>query len=92
MTTDHLDAGEVIALRYDQQTDAAPQLIAKGSGQIGEQILRVAQEHDVPLYQDANLARLLGQLELGEEIPETLYKAVAQVILFAWELSAETSP
>jgi len=92
MTTDHLDAGEVIALRYHQQTDAAPQLIAKGSGHIGDQILRVAQEHDVPLYQDANLARLLGQLELGEEIPETLYKAVAQVILFAWELSAETSP
>jgi len=91
MAGPNLDAKEVIALRYDQQRNNAPQLIAKGSGHIGEKILELAQEHDVPLYQDPELTHLLGQLELGDEIPENLYKAVAQVILFAWELSAEAN-
>ena len=83
---------EVVALKYDQNTQHAPQMVAKGSGHIGNKILEVAREHQIPLYQDPELARLLGQLELGDEIPEALYKAVAQVILFAWELNGSTSP
>ena len=83
---------EVVALKYDQSTQHAPQMVAKGSGHIGDKILQVAREHQIPLYQDPELARLLGQLELGDEIPEALYKAVAQVILFAWELNGTTPP
>jgi flagellar biosynthesis protein len=82
-------AAEVVALHYDPETSGAPQLVAKGSGHIGNRIVELAQQHQIPLYQDPELTRLLAQLELGDEIPETLYKAIAQVILFAWELSAE---
>lgn len=81
---------QVVALSYDPNSAHAPQLVAKGSGHLGDQILAVARQHQVPLYQDRDLTRLLSQLELGDEIPETLYKAVAQVILFAWELSDAT--
>ena len=78
---------QVVALSYDPSCESAPQVVAKGSGHIGDQILAVAREHEVSLYQDRDLTRLLSQLELGDEIPETLYKAVAQVILFALELN-----
>lgn len=80
---------QVVALRYDRVAAKAPQLVAKGTGQVGEQILQIARQHKIPLYQDAELTRLLAGLELGDEIPETLYKVIAQVILFAWELSAD---
>ena len=91
MTTPKPITAEVVALKYDQATQHAPQMVAKGSGHVGEKILQVAREHQIPLYQDPELARLLGQLELGDEIPEALYKAVAQVILFAWELNGTTT-
>jgi flagellar biosynthesis protein len=83
-------AGEVaVALRYDGA--GAPRVTATGQGLIAEQIARVAREHDVPLYQDADLARLLASVELGTEIPRALYVAVAEVIAFAYRLSGRTS-
>ena len=84
-------AAEVVALSYDRGQDSAPRMVAKGSGYIGEKILEIAREHHIPLYQDPQLTRLLSQIELGDEVPESLYKAVAQVILFAWELSEQQS-
>jgi flagellar biosynthesis protein len=84
-------AAEVVALGYDRGQDSAPRMVAKGSGYIGEKILEIARQHHIPLYQDPQLTRLLSRVELGDEVPESLYKAVAQVILFAWELSEQQS-
>ena len=80
----------VVALRYDGET--APRVTAKGRGALAEQILALAEKHDIPLEQDAELAALLGQIPLGEEIPEALYLAVAEVIAFAYLLSGRRPP
>lgn len=76
-----------VALRYDGQN--APRVTAKGRDRLAEEILALAREHNVPLQENAELAGLLARLDLGEEIPEALYIAVAQVIAFAYYLSGK---
>lgn len=75
----------VIALHYSGQ--GAPRVTAKGKGVIAEEILALARQYQVPLYEDAALAGLLARIELGDPIPEKLYVAVAQVIAFAYRLN-----
>jgi len=79
-----------VALHYDGK--AAPRVTAKGAGEVAERIMAVAREHDVPLHEDPQLVQLLGHIELGEEIPEPLYRAVAEVIAFAYYLSGRYPP
>jgi flagellar biosynthesis protein len=79
-----------IALKYDGEN--APRLTAKGRGELANRILALAQENDVPLHEDAELAALLAQIPLGDEIPESLYRAVAEVIAFAYLLSGKLPP
>lgn len=76
-----------VALRYDQVT--APKLTAKGEGDLAEQIIALAREHGVPLYENAELTRVLGQMDLGDEIPETLYLAIAEIIAFAYVIQGK---
>ena len=73
-----------VALYYDG--DNAPTLTAKGAGEEAEEIIRIAQENGVPLCDNAALAALLSELELGDEIPEALYLAVAHIISFAYKM------
>jgi len=79
-----------IALRYDGEN--APRITAKGDGELAERILALAEEQAVPLHQDPQLAALLSQIPLGDEIPEALYRAVAEVIAFAYLLSGKRPP
>ncbi|MBF8779223.1 EscU/YscU/HrcU family type III secretion system export apparatus switch protein [Pseudomonas fulva] len=75
---------QAIALSYDGAQ--APTLSAKGDDELAEAILAIAREHEVPIYENAELVRLLARLELGEQIPETLYLTIAEIIAFAWQL------
>jgi flagellar biosynthesis protein len=77
-----------VALQYDGKR--APRVTAKGRDQLAEQIIQLAEQHGVPLQENEPLASMLSKVELGEEIPETLYLAVAQVIAFAYHLSGKT--
>lgn len=74
-----------VALRYGGE--GAPRVAAKGYGAVGAQILERARTHGVPIRQDAELSGLLAQVPLGDEVPETLYLAVAEVLAFAYRLS-----
>lgn len=76
-----------VALQYDGER--APRVTAKGRDEIAEQIIRLAREHGVPMQENEPLAGLLARVELGDEIPEALYLAVAQVIAFAYHLSGK---
>ena len=67
-----------VALRYDGQS--APRVTAKGQQQLAERIIAAAELADVPLYPDPELALVLSRIPLGEEIPDNLYKAIAEVI------------
>lgn len=76
----------VVALKYEGGV-SAPKVVAKGKGQIAEQIIALAKEHHVPLYEDSELVRLLSRLDLDEEIPNNLYQAVAEVLAFVYALN-----
>jgi len=75
-----------VALRYNQEKGTAPTVVAKGRGLIAEQILSLAREHDIHIHESPELIEVLIRLELGEEIPEALYRAIAEVIAFAYGL------
>ena len=75
-----------VALKYDKESGRAPTLVAKGKGDIAKQILALAHEHDILVHQSPELLEVLIRLELGEEIPEVLYRAIAEVIAFAYSL------
>ena len=69
-----------IALQYD--FDGAPRVVAKGRGAIGEKIIEVAKANDIPIEENALLAGALAHVELGDEIPADMYRAVAEVLVF----------
>lgn len=71
-----------VALQYDGKN--APRVTAKGEDDLAEKIRAIAEEYDVPLYEDSVLAHVLSQIELGEEIPRALYVTVAEVIAFSY--------
>jgi len=81
---------QAVALRYEGV--GAPKVTAKGEGLLAEKIIETARECGVPMYDDPQLAALLSKLELGDEIPETLYLAIARVIAFAYMVAGKTPP
>lgn len=77
-----------VALKYDGSR--APTVAASGMDEIAQEIIRIAREHEVPLYENAELAGILARLDLDEEIPETLYRVIAEILAFAFSLQGRT--
>lgn len=77
-----------VALKYDGKN--APKVTAKGEGLTAEQILQIAERYGIPLQTEPELVKVLAQVPLGDEIPQELYIAVAEVIAFAYYLSGKT--
>ena len=78
------------ALQYDRAAMNAPALVAKGRGVVARRIREIAEEHGVPIVENRPLARALYDLvEVGREIPEHLYKAVAEVLAFVYKLKGK---
>lgn len=75
------------ALRYDKDRGGAPKVVASGRGLIAETILDRAREAGVPIREDPALSEALGRLELLDEIPEELYAAVAEALVWAYRLT-----
>jgi flagellar biosynthesis protein len=78
---------QAIALSYDGQQ--APTLTAKGDDELAEAILAIAREYEVPIYENAELVKMLARLELGDSIPQELYLTIAEIIAFAWNLKGK---
>ena len=77
------------ALRYQAGTDTAPKVVAKGRGIIADKIIAIAREHGVHIHEDKNLVEIISTLDLNEEIPPELYKAVAEVLVFIYRISGK---
>ena len=78
-----------VALKYDEKTMSAPQVISRGTDLIAMRIRDIAKAHDVPVLQSPMLARALyAHAELDQAIPPTLYTAVAQVLAYVYRLKA----
>ncbi len=75
-----------VALRYDIDRDKAPLILASGRGPVADEILRIAEDNKIPLYEDPELAKLLSKLEMDTEIPAELYTLVAEVLFFVYKL------
>ena len=81
-------ARRAVALQYDG-TDTAPVVVASGMGYMAEKIVEVAAEHGVPVYEDNSLATILSQLQLGQEIPQSLYQAIVDIYLYFLEFDPQ---
>ena len=73
-----------VALYYDGKK--APTITARGEDDTARQIIELAVEHKVPIYENPDLVALLATLEIGDEIPEILYRAIAEIINFAYQV------
>ncbi|MCI0650661.1 MAG: EscU/YscU/HrcU family type III secretion system export apparatus switch protein [Planctomycetes bacterium] len=76
-----------IALGYRPGEDLAPRVFAQGEGRVAERIRAIARERGIPVHEDATLAELLRHVPLEEEIPPSLYPAVAEVFAFLIRLA-----
>jgi len=80
-----------VALLYENG-EGAPRCVAKGKGFVARRIKELARETGVVLYEDVPLARALhAQVELGREIPEELYAAVAEVLAYVYRLQGRAA-
>ena len=89
MSKDHqnTDSPAAVALKYDVGGMGAPILLAKGSDEVALKIREIAKEHNIPQMQAPPLARaLFAHTKVGDEIPEGLYVAVAQVLAYIYQM------
>ncbi len=75
-----------VSLKYDVDKDKAPKITGLGKGKIAEKILKVAEEHRIPFYEDPALIELLSKLDIQSEVPPKLYTLVAEVLSFVYKL------
>jgi len=80
---------KVAALKYNHGEDRAPKVVAKGRGALAEKILDTARQHGIPIREDKTLVDILSSLDLYQEIPQELYKAVAEILAFVYALNAK---
>ena len=80
-----------LAIKYDPLTMAAPLVIAKGAGLIAERIKQIAQEHDIPVIENKELAQNLYKLvDIGEEIPTQFFRAIAELLAYVYKLKGKS--
>ena len=72
------------ALRYNTEKENAPKVVAKGEGEVAKNIIKIAELNNLPIKKDEDLIELLSKVELDKEVPEALYKAVAEVFSFIY--------
>ena len=75
------------ALQYRHRVDASPMVVAQGRGIIAERIIEIARKHNIPLKSDPALIEVLSKLDLDQEIPTELYRAVAEVLAYVYKMT-----
>ncbi len=83
------DPDMAIAVKYDREKDNAPRVIAKGMWLKAEQLREIAKQYNIPIMRNVALASALYRVDVGQEVPEELYDAVAEVLNFVFALKQE---
>ena len=78
---------KAVALGYNRSQDNAPKVLASGAGEIANKIISLAKEHDIPIKEDPDLIEILSKVEVDQEIPPNLYKAVAEIVSFLYKIT-----
>ena len=76
-----------VSLRYDSHKNTAPKVTAKGKGQVAENIIALAHEHNIPVQQDPDLIEVLSQVDVDQEIPPAVYQVVAELLAFVYKMN-----
>lgn len=74
-----------VAIRYEQQKEDAPRIVAKGAGDVADAIIRRASDSSVPVMEDTSLVDALIALEIDSVIPAELYQATAEVLSYVYK-------
>lgn len=91
MSRNHRESRQAVALRYQPRNDRAPRVVAAGRGYLADKILEIAKRHGIAVRQDRNLLQVLSRLDLNQEIPPEVYKAVAEILAFVYRLSSRNT-
>lgn len=78
---------KAVALRYNKEKEDAPKVLAKGEGEAAKNIIKIAQLHKLPIKKDADLIELLSKVEIDKEVPQELYKAVAELFSYIYKIT-----
>lgn len=79
-----------IAIRYDSKSMVAPRVVAKGADYLALRIREIAKEFGIPIVERKRLARaLFDAVEVGQDIPEKFYRAIAEILAYIYELSGK---
>jgi flagellar biosynthesis protein len=78
---------KAVALRYEAARDRAPRVTAKGADRVAEKIIELARGENIPISEDPDLVSALIQLDFYDEIPPELYRAVAEILAFAYRVN-----
>lgn len=76
-----------VSLQYKKESNTAPKVTAKGQGWVAEKIIKMAQERNIPIREDKDLLNLLSEIDVGKEVPESLYKVVAELLAWVYQLN-----
>ncbi|MEG0179510.1 MAG: EscU/YscU/HrcU family type III secretion system export apparatus switch protein [Oscillospiraceae bacterium] len=80
---------KAVALKYQEESNAAPVVIASGYGTIAEKIVDIAEQKGIPVFRDDSAASLMCMLEVGRSIPPELYECIAAVYMQILQISGE---
>ncbi|MZG29693.1 MAG: EscU/YscU/HrcU family type III secretion system export apparatus switch protein [Nitrospinae bacterium] len=83
------EKNSAVSLQYNRDSDSAPKVTAKGQGWLADKIIAMAVEQNIPIKKDRDLVELLGKIDVGQEIPEGLYKIVAELLAWVYHLNQE---
>jgi len=75
-----------VAISYNREAMDAPQIVAKGADHMAFRIREIAREHQVPILENKSVARALYKLEVGEQVPEDMFKAVAEILAYVYSV------
>ena len=88
MKKDYISSNKsAVSLKYKKGRDSAPKVTAKGQGWVAEKIIRMAQENNIPIREDKDLLNLLSEIDVGQEVPDSLYKIVAELLAWVYQLN-----
>jgi len=81
-----------VSIKYNAEKDQAPVVSAKGQGTLAERMIELAREHNIPIKEDPDLLQVLSQVDINQEIPPNVYRVVAELLAFVYQLNKEYQP
>ena len=81
-----MEKKKAVAIKYNEEKDEAPRIVAKGKNYLAEKIIKIAREYNVYIKEDSELAEILYGIDIGEEVPEELYSIIAEILAFVYKV------